>query len=646
MNKVPRGKTYRVSTPRFPTIVVILGWLATASALSSCGSEAGRAAGEAGDPAAAGLVGSVGSDPSEQDSTPMVVRRVWGGREVNLSGDISPDGRHLTFIDGEGNLAVRELGTGEVRLLTQDATWYDSWQVAEEAVNSPDGEQVAYVWYLDDSDVEYELRVVDWEGGEPRVVLRDESLGWFGIQAWSPDGRLILIHGVNRDGTGQLSLVSVADGSVRTLKELGPLWPVSTDFSPDGRYVVYDLPEGENSNERDIYVVPVDGGEESRVDQHPANDFVLGWAPDGDFIFFASDRTGSLGAWLLPVADGKPAGDPRLVKADLWRIDPIGFTADGSYCYGVSLDQRDVYVATIDPESGAVTSPPSTIDGEDLGAYFRPQWSPDGRYLSFSYQEASVNDWYTDRYYIGIRSVETGETRRLELPELRVFGDPRWFPDGHHLLVSGPMDHREGAFRVDVQTGGIEPLEPFWDMDIASFLGFSPDGRALFYRKRGRDGTVTARMELERGVETILFTGPVNRSSLSPDGRDLAFGLEEESGFRIVTMPVEGGDLREMLSFEADQMPSALWSLTWSPDGRHLYYMALYENAPHQLWRLPVAGGPPQKILEVDPALNIPVNLSFHPDGRRFAFDAQKNGAEVWLMEDFLPEKSDAAITH
>jgi len=641
MKKTVQEKSYWVSTRGFPTIAVILGWLAAASALSTCGSETGQASSEAGTPGESGQVGALGTYTSEQDSPPMVVRRVWGGRDVNLSGDISPDGGHLTFIDGEGNLAVRDLGTGEVRLLTHDATWYDSWQVAEGAAISSDGEQVAYVWYLD-SDVEYELRVVDWEGGEPRVVLRDGSLLWFGIEAWSPDGQQILIYAVGPDQTGQLSLVSTVDGSVRTVKELGFLWPGSVDFSPDGRWVVYDLPEGENSNERDIYVVSVDGGQEVRVVQHPANDFVLGWAPDGDHVLFASDRAGSLGAWLLPLADGQSAGDPRLVKPDLWRVDPIGFTADGSYCYGVSLDQTDVYVAAIDPESGAVMSPPTTIDGEDLGAYFRPQWSPDGRYLSFSYQEASVNAWYTDRYYIGIRSVETGETRRLVLPELRVFGNPRWFPDGHHLLVSGPMDHREGVFKVDVQTGGTEPLEPFWDMDIASFLGFSPDGRVLFYRKRESNGTVTAQMDLERGVETILFTAPVNRSSLSPDGRYLAYGLEEESGFRIVTMPAEGGELRDLLSFEADQMPSGLWSMTWSPDGRHLYYMALYENAPHQLWRLPVIGGPPQKILEVDPGLNIPVNLSFHPDGRRIAFDAQRSGAEVWLMEDFLPGKAHA----
>ncbi len=635
MRNSPFANRFRSAVPRIPAVALRLVWLATAAALTSCGSQPEPVADESMTPAEAGFVSALGGGLSGQDSTPMVVRRVWGGHEVNLWGDISPDGHYLVFIDRDGGVAVRELATGEVRSLTPDATWYGSYQAAEAAIISRDGKQVAYLWDMENGG--YELRVVDWEGGEPRVILRDPSLSWFGVEAWSPDGRQILIHAVKPDDNGALSLVSVADGSRRTVKELGPLWPVSADFSPDGRYVVYDLPEGENSNERDIYIVSVDGGQESRVVQDPANDFVLGWAPNGEYVLFASDRAGSLGAWLLPVEDGKAAGDARLVKADLWRIRGIGFTADGSYCHGIPLSQRDVYVATIDPESGAVISPPAAIDGKDLGTYFRPHWSPDGRYLSYTFQGASVSAWYTDRYYLGIRSVETGETRNLALGDLRVFGDSRWFPDGHHLVVED--------FKVDVQTGEAEPLQSLRGRDIPSFLGFSPDGSTLFYRKREPGRTVTAKMDMERGVETILFTEPA--VALSPDARYLALSRVDETGFRIATIAADGGELRELLKVEPDRAPEGLWSMTWSPDGRYLYYFTLYPDTPHQLWRLSTDGGSPQELLELDPALNIPTNLSFHPDGRRIAFEAQESGAEVWMMENFLPPMAtEAHETH
>jgi Tol biopolymer transport system component len=601
--------------------------------VSACGPEADRSSVEGTIPAEAGLLSTAGTDMPAQDSTPMVLRRVWGGHDANLWGDISPEGRHLVFIDGHGGLSVRELATGEVRQLTPEATWYDSWRVAEEAIISPDGTQIAYAWYVD-SDPEYELRVVDWDGGEARVLLRDQSLGWFGLKAWSPDGRQILIHAVRKDENGALSLVSLADGSQRILQDLGHVWPRNADFSPDGRYVVYDLPEGENSNERDIYTIPVEGSQKTRVVRNPANDFVLGWAPGGDHILFASDRTGSLGAWLLPVEGGQATGDPRLIKSDLWRMVSIGFTADGSFCYGIDLDQRDVYVTTIDPESGNVVSPPTSIDGDDLGTYFRPRWSPDGQYLSYLYQEPAVNAWYTDRYYVEIRSVETGETRRLAPPP-RVFSGGPWFPDGYHLLV--------GKGKLDVQTGEAERLELFRGMDIPEFLGFSPDGQALFYRKRGEAGTVIAQMDLEKGVETILYEEPFNSASLSPGARNLALAKIDETGFRILTMPVGGGEPRSLLTMGPNEAPEALWGMTWSPDEQYLYYMTLYRDTPHQLWRLSIDGGLPQQILELDPALNIPVHLDFHPDGTRLAFDAQRSGAEVWLMEHFLPPGGDGS---
>jgi Tol biopolymer transport system component len=148
-------------------------------------------------------------------------------------------------------------------------------------------------------------------------------------------------------------------------------------------------------------------------------------------------------------------------------------------------------------------------------------------------------------------------------------------------------------------------------------------------------------MDLEEGVETILYEEPFNRASLSPDARNIALAKIDETGFQILTMPVGGGEPRGLLAMGPDEAPTGLWGMTWSPDGRYLYYMTLYRETPHQLWRLPVDGGVPLEILALDPALNIPVDLDFHPDGRRLAFDAQRSGAEVWLMEHFLPDGED-----
>ena len=131
-------------------------------------------------------------------------------------------------------------------------------------------------------------------------------------------------------------------------------------FSPDGRYIVYDFPPKEDSLERDIFLLATDGSREVRLVEHPANDLFPVWAPDGKRIVFASDRTGSLGVWVIQVSEGQLHAAPELVKRDLGqRSRMLGVTRKGSYYYGVGPKWNDVYIAKLDPETGTVLAPPT-----------------------------------------------------------------------------------------------------------------------------------------------------------------------------------------------------------------------------------------------------------------------------------------------
>ena len=115
-------------------------------------------------------------------------------------------------------------------------------------------------------------------------------------------------------------------------------------FSPDGRWIVYDFPPREEFSERDIYLLSTDGSRGFSLVEHPANDIVLGWAPDGERVLFASDRAGTFGAWVIRVVDGQPRGAPELVKPDIAPIANtwLGLTRDGSYYYGYTAWVREI----------------------------------------------------------------------------------------------------------------------------------------------------------------------------------------------------------------------------------------------------------------------------------------------------------------
>jgi len=640
MKKILSRNSLSFATPGLLTVAVTLGGVATALVLSSCGAEAGRALDEDQAPREAGLMGSRGADPTEQDSTPMVVRRVWGGPDVNLWGDVSPDGQRLTFVDGDGNLAIRELGTGEVRRLTEHASWVEQW--AEDGLISPDGEHVAYTWYREGQD-SYELRIVSSDGGSPRVLFGGESFRWYETEEWSADGEQILISGSGGDESYRLAMVSVADGSVRTLKTLGALWPVEVGLSPDDRYLVYDIPEGRNSAERDIFVLNVDTGEETPLGRHPANDFVLGWAPDGRHVLFASDRSGALGVWLQPMENGRSVGDARMVKPDLWRVSPIGFAEDGSFFFGIPLDSKKVFVATLDPQTGTVLASPTPVSGDRLALEDGPLWSPDGRYLAYRSLEGQQAGWYTGEYTLSIRSVETGETRQPRVPDLKAFGSHLWFPDGHHLLLNGEdKNDRKGWFKVDVQTGAAERLPAFWNMGMFP-IGWSADGRSLFYIPRQGEyikiPTGIAVLDLENGEKRVVYDRPVRRVALSPDKRSFAFAMGGGGERSIMLMPSTGGVPRELTRFQTENDYN-VFAVTWSTDGRYVFYVRPWDGT-RGLWRVPVSGGPPEEV-ELS---GIWTGISFHPDGRRIAYETKQEGAEVWVMENFLPDQTDAGVS-
>jgi Tol biopolymer transport system component len=217
--------------------------------------------------------------PGTAKDSGIVTRQVWSGPEVGFSGRPSPDGRYLSFSDSTGNLAIRELATGETRRLTTDASLWTAEGWAGWSLFSPDGRRLVYEWGQWDS----WLRLSSLDGSETRVLLPAKRDWWLVPCDWSSDGRYILIHyySAGKREPSQIAVIAVTDGSLRVVKTLDPGQPVNGRnmwFSPDGRYIVFDvLPSGAQNN-RDLAVVSVDGKLEYSLVKDPADDYVLGWS--------------------------------------------------------------------------------------------------------------------------------------------------------------------------------------------------------------------------------------------------------------------------------------------------------------------------------------------------------------------------------
>ena len=558
----------------------------------------------------------------------MAIRRAWASQNLH-AGRPSPDGRYLPYYDtGSGDLAIHDFTTGQSRRLYVKKGGWETNEEALDPVASPDGKQVAYCWHSNDDLLD--LRVVGVDGSGVRVLYSNkEELEYAQPHAWSLDGTRILAGFRKKAKTWQVVLVPVGDGSVRVLKALGKARPSKMDFSPDGRYIAYDFPPRETSQQRDIFTLAIETGRETPLVQHAADDALMGWAPHGKSILFRSDRTGTRDAWLIEVSDGKPQGAPELVKKDIGDIVPLGFTRAGAYYYEVPRTTREIYTATLDLGSGKVLSRLEPAARRFVGWNMGPDWSPDGKFLAYKSRRGVAER----EQVIVIQSAETGEERDLKpkLKDMTMLFSLRWAPDGRSLLSDErDNDGKWGLIQVDAQTGDVTPLVQFPYGDMPGF-GYGRDGKTVFYTvwdTPTQRHALTVR-DLQTGREKELLRSYVRYPVVSPDGRWMAFFSWDAGSMVLTLMPTAGGPVRELHRLKAVSSRG----VAWTPDGRQLLF-AFLRDRKGELWRIPLEGGQPQRL---DVAVDGLWQFRLHPDGRRVAFEAWENKSEVWTMENFLP---------
>jgi Tol biopolymer transport system component len=573
---------------------------------------------------------------------------VWSGDD---EGTISPDGRYLSFVDWDtGDLALHEFNTGAKRYITHtgNAKGGDWSHFAEESAISRDGKRIAFSWW-DEGTMNYELDVANLTG-EPNAhrLYSDSGSKWLAPRDWSPDGTSIVVMSSEKDGTDRLGLVSVADGSFRLLRS--GAWPGDTRvfFSPDGKFVGYDLPEGNTNAPRHLLVYSLAAGREIPVAVRQGQDLMMGWSPAGALLFL-SDRTGALGLWGVTLGDSGP-GVPTLLKNDLGAAEPLGVTQSGAFYYGLHTgqSQSSIRIADFDLATGRISSPrelPKAFPESQV----RPFWSADGKSLAYLSQQSASHHGVSSTAVI--RSAETLQVTR-ELP-YRLESLQGWTPDGKGLYGVGLQMGRTGIFRLDLETGALAPLaldEPGQPRITEPVL--SQDGRRAYFSRRfdnakGHEFAFFER-DLASGRERELIRrATLGAANLSPDGRYIVTPSVDTATHtsELLLIPVAGGEPRIVMTASSAVPPNAvgtqnatLQGVFWSSDST-MFLTHKRTAQASEIWVVPVTGGSPRKL---DMPGDGTAAIRLHPDGRRIAYMFAEpvnapRGTEIWVLENFLP---------
>jgi serine/threonine-protein kinase len=564
---------------------------------------------------------------------PSVVIRRIPLPDFSFIGSPSPDGKLFSLADGDGNVAVFDLASGQLRQVTRDATFSTrASQYAAATAISPDGRLIAYGWSALDG--QFELRLSDLDGKRPQVLLRNPSIDYAVPFQWTRDGKSILAELRRSDHSVRLALVSIEDGSTRPVKELGSVSPMFASISPDSEFIVYDAPQQNDAVNRDVFIVRSDGSDDHRLIEHPADDAQPVWSPDGRTVLFASNRGGTNDIWSISVDGGFATGQPVPIHRNIGRMWLRGLAETGSYFYFLTAGPVDVYEAEL---RGKVAGKVVTVSASYSGWNISSLWSPDGQMMAYASRRGT--SWFgRGSTALAIRDLQTNEQRELA-PALNGFLLRAWSPDGRHLLVGS--DQQQGIYEIDIDNGHVRPIL----LDgVARRPDWLPDGRITYLSAARRE--IVAR-DLDTGAEEVLFdprtegvelmTNLMGRGyRLAPDGETLAFtgstGVDDGATRMLSIKVLRGGPAHELVRVSA---PESLMFQDWTPDGAYLLFTRSSPKANElvSLWRVSIHGGDPQPLGLSMIGLR---DVSVHSDATRITFTAGYPTNELWAMDNVL----------
>jgi tricorn protease len=442
----------------------------------------------------------------------------------------------------------------------------------------------------------------------------EKSLKWGGPEAmksinniWKISDRGGAPVQVTHHTSGNLFFPSIsADGKTIVYEENFGLWKLDTASGKSTQVVVdikSDLKENEVEartiqNEADgfslspssrraavsthgeIFSIATERGEVQRVSETPWREEDPRWSPNGKWIAFVSDRTGRQEVW---VADERGRNAKQLSDVDCDKLAVVWAPDSKSLVWSGS----DHKLRRVEIEGGKT----DVLASNDAGNIQSPQFSPDGKWISYSKQDPRL------RAHVYVKSLADASEHMIGADDFLISSGAKWTPDGKRLLLLGGVGapamsalNRTSMQLYSVALTHLEKNPNDRDVDTEEQAEAAlqtprrapgnPEAAARVDVKIEWDGLDRRISQLTHGAESIIAVVP------SPDSRAYAFlaggddaggpGLYviAEDGTRMTRLsqppaPDAGGGGRGRGGF----FGGGLAEPQWSRDGRSIYYL-------------------------------------------------------------------------
>jgi Tol biopolymer transport system component len=521
---------------------------------------------------------------------------------------LSPDGKSFVyagFASGNWDIYLQRVGGKNPVNLTKDSPVDDT-----QPAFSPDGEHIAFR-------SEREGGGIFVMGATGESVKRLSNFG--NNPAWSPDSKEIgcadegpVDPAVRSTSNSRVWAVNVATGERRQVTKEDAIQP---NWSPHGDRIVYG--GRRNAAQRDIWTIPAGGGEPTEVTNDQAIEGSPVWSPDGKYLYFSSDRAGSMNLWRVPIEErtGKVLGPAEAVTTPSSYSAQLSFSLDGRRMVYSQISSRgNLQQVGFDPDQETVTGQPVWITQGTRWAN-TPNLSPDGEWLAFDSQRGKQDDLFVIR--------RDGTSLRQLTDDPYKDRQPRWSPDGKQIAFFSDRTGKWVVWMINSDGSGLKQLT--YTPGGATNPQWSPDGTRLVYRNLG--GASPSIIEVEKPwteqSPQVLPSTSDSASwgvwSWSPDGRKLAGNkLPAGAPISILVYSLETQHYEQLTDFGQNPV--------WLSDSRRLLFR-------HQ-GKLYLVDSQSKKVREV---LSVVPNefgngFTISRDDRQLYFSLVTTEADIWLM--------------
>ena len=435
--------------------------------------------------------------------------------------------------------------------------------------------------------------------------------------------------------------------NIEALQALGRV--TSPIISPDKKKVLYGISYEsveQNRSNNDLYVMNIDGSENTRITKTPRIEANAVWIAGGSKIAFLYPENGVMQLWTMN-ADGS---DRKIVSNVEKGVNGFVFSPDETKVLFISnlksaTTAQDIYpdlpkatgivvndlmykhwdewVKEIphpflaDFNGSDLSNIIDIMEGEPYEAPMKPfggieslAWSPDGKEIIYvsrkktgkEYAESTNSDLY-------LYNIESKTTTNITDGMMGYDTNPIYSPDGKYVAWlsmerDGYESDKNRIFILDRKTGEKTDLTKDWDYTVNS-IAWSPNSKSIFFVAHHQGVTPVFNIDIKKKVVKEVVGGIVDYADIIPVDDKTLIATNHSMLYPNEIFLVKNGKASKISAVNDDifaqlTMPTVEKRLIPTTDGKQMTTWIIYPQNFDKTKKYPAIlycqGGPQQAV--------------------------------------------------